>query len=116
MDILKIAREYIVIYWPYVSPFLFIFASILFGIKKGYKWGRQDGENWIKSIIYSAIQIRFSYPIASNTNEKWPIKIQGTMEFSPPTPDDDKKGLPFQFKFIPDKTQWQPGPCSDPSH
>lgn len=54
MELLKIAWHYAITIWPYAIMLCGTFAGILFGIKIGCKWGKEDAERWLKTKIAAA--------------------------------------------------------------
>ena len=118
MEILKIAWKYAEICWPYI---FFAFAGMCYGIKLGRKWGKQDDESWLKLKFKNLIEFKLGQPLtflndATIKGSKNGARVQGVLDLDFPDSEASEFGLPFKFKFTPDKTQWQPGPCSDPSH
>ena len=120
MEILKIAWKYAEICWPYICPLLFAFAGMCYGIKLGHKWGKQDAEFWLKLRINNTLQFRLGQPIEFLNDPKWdgkqPMRVQGVLDLNDAKQEDKELGFPVSFQFTPDKIQWQPGSCSDPSH
>lgn len=115
MEILKTAWHYVIIFWPIAGILAGAFAALCFGVKIGYKWGKKDAEQWLKTKMWSVIEARLGYPLqflsASSWDNKGPLRVQGTLDITLPKPQDIEKGFLYGFKFTPDKTQWKPGPC-----
>jgi len=107
MELLKLVWTYAIAIWPYATMLGGTFAGIYFGIKMGYKWGKQDAERSLKTKIWNAINIKLGYPLATfmSTEKKEKLIIQGTLEVDCPHFNDVQLGLPVSFKFVPDRTQ-----------
>ncbi len=118
MEILKTEWFYV---WMLAGILAALLGGLWLGIKIGQKWGREDAKYWFKLKFNAFLQSRLGQPVlflndAYTKGSKNGARVQGVLEIDSPDSEAFGLGLPFSFKFIPDKKQWQPGPCCDPEH